>query len=47
MKTNLSKLNTKNFPKFKSIIKKNLDFVILICTALIVILIVIMISWTI
>ena len=40
MKTNLSKLNTKNFPKFKSIIKKNLDFVILISTALIVILIV-------
>ena len=40
MKTNLSKLNTKNFPKFKSIIKKNLDFVILIFTTLIVILIV-------
>jgi len=40
MKTNLSKLNTKNFPKFKSIIKKNFDFVILISTALIVILIV-------
>ena len=40
MKTNLSKLNAKNFPKFKSIIKKNLDFVILISTALIVILIV-------
>ena len=40
MKTNLSKLNTKNLPNFKSIIKKNLDFVILISTALIVILIV-------
>ena len=40
MKTNLLKINTKNFPKFKSIIKKNLEFVILIGTALIVILIV-------
>ena len=40
MKTNLLKLNTKNFPKFKSIIKKNLELVILISTALIVILIV-------
>ena len=40
MQTNLSKLTTKNFPKFKSIIKKNLDFLILIFTALIVILIV-------
>ena len=40
MKTNLLKLNIKNFPKFESIIKKNLDFVILIATALIVILIV-------
>ena len=37
MKTNLLKLNTKNFPKFKSIIKKNLEFVILIATVLIVI----------
>ena len=40
MKTNLLKINIKNFPKFKSIIKKNLEFVILIATALIVILIV-------
>ena len=40
MKTNLLKLNTKNFSKFKSIIKKNLEFVILISTTLIVILIV-------
>jgi hypothetical protein len=40
MKTNLSKLNTKTFLKFKSIVKKNLEFVILISTALIVILIV-------
>ena len=40
MKTNLSKLNTKNFLKFKSIIKKNFDFVILIFTALTVILII-------
>jgi murein DD-endopeptidase MepM/ murein hydrolase activator NlpD len=40
MKTNLLKLNTKNFQKFKSIIKKNLEFVVLISTVLIVILIV-------
>ena len=40
MKTNFFKLNIKNYPKFKPIIKKNLDFVILIATALIVILIV-------
>jgi len=40
MKTNLLKINTKNLPKFKSIIKKNLEFLILIATALIVILIV-------
>ena len=40
MKTNLLKINTKNFPKFKSIIKKNLEFVILIATVLVVILIV-------
>ena len=40
MKTNLLKINTKNFPKFKSIISKNLEFVILIFTTLIVILIV-------
>ena len=40
MKTYLSKLKTKNFPKFKPIIKKNLEFIILIATALIVILII-------
>ena len=40
MKTNFLKLNIKNYPKFKPIIKKNLDFVILITTALIIILIV-------
>jgi len=38
MKTNFLKLYIKNYPKFKPIVKKNLDFVILIATALIVIL---------
>ena len=40
MKTNLLKLNIKNLPKFKSVIKKNLEFAILIATALFVILVV-------
>ena len=40
MKTNLSKLNIKNFLKFRPILKKNLEFVILISTTLVVILIV-------
>ena len=40
MKTNLFKFNTKNFPKFKSIIKKNSDFIVLISAVLIVVLIV-------
>ena len=40
MKTSLYKFNIKNLHKLKSILKKNLEFVILISTALIVILIV-------